>query len=67
MPLLEVVHALIKFAHAQDCFVGDFDTFVKMCCVQLYMYFVLKKKYIHEHFKAFLDFHEGTFDQLLIT
>jgi hypothetical protein len=27
----------------------------------------LDKKYIHEHFQAFLDFHESTFDQLLTT
>jgi hypothetical protein len=50
MPLLEAVHAFIKFAHAQDCFVCDFDTFVKMRCAKLYMYFDLEKKYIHEHF-----------------
>jgi hypothetical protein len=67
MPLLEAVHAFIKFAQAQDCFVCDFITFMKMCCAELYnMYFDLEKKYSHEHFKAFLDLHEGTFDQQLI-
>jgi hypothetical protein len=67
MPFFEAMHAFVKFAHAQDCFVCDFNTFVKMCYVELYMYFDLEKKYTHEHFKAYLDFHEGTFDQLLIT
>lgn len=62
MPFLEAVHAFVKFAQAQDCFVCDFNTFVNMCCVELYMYFDPEKKYSHEHFKAFLDFHEGTHD-----
>jgi len=36
---LEVVHAFIKFAQAQDCFVCDFNTSVNTCCAELYMYF----------------------------
>jgi hypothetical protein len=46
-PPLEVMHVLIKFEQAWNCFVCDFVTFVKMCCVELYMYFSLEKKYIH--------------------
>jgi hypothetical protein len=30
MPFLEAVHAFIKFAHAQDCFVCDFIAFVNI-------------------------------------
>ncbi len=44
IPFLEVVHAFIKFAQAQDCFVCDFNTSVNTCCVELYMYFDLEKK-----------------------
>jgi hypothetical protein len=35
-----------------------------MCYDELYnMYFDPEKKYFHEHFKAFLDLHEDTFNQ----
>jgi len=61
MPFLGAMHALIKFAQAQACFVCDFIIFVNMYYVKLYnMYFDLEKKYSHEHFKAFLDLHENT-------
>jgi hypothetical protein len=56
---------LIKFAHAQDCFVCDFDTFLKMCCANLYMYLIWRKNTFMNIFKAFFEFHEGIFDQLL--
>jgi hypothetical protein len=68
MPLLEAMHALIKFAHAPDCFVYDFIIFVNMCCVKLYnMYYNMEKKYIYEQFKVFLDLHEGIYDKLFAT
>jgi hypothetical protein len=46
MFLLELVHALIKFAQVCDTFVCDFVIVVKMCCAKFYnMYFDPKKKY----------------------
>jgi hypothetical protein len=36
MPMLKVVHALIKFVQACDTFVCDFVTIVKLCCTKLY-------------------------------
>jgi hypothetical protein len=34
-----------------------------MCYAELYnMYFDPENKYSHEHFKAFLDLHESTYD-----
>jgi hypothetical protein len=39
MPLLKVVHTLIKFVQGQNTFVCDFVTSVKICCVELYNVF----------------------------
>jgi len=66
MPLLKVMHVLIKFAQSKNNFVCDFDKFVKMCCAELYnMYVDPEKKYNQKRFKPFLDLHECTNDQLL--
>jgi hypothetical protein len=37
LPLLEVMHALIKFAQGRDIFICDFVTIVKNCQANLYM------------------------------
>jgi len=68
MPMLKAFHALIKFAQACDTFVCDFVTNVKLCCVELYkLFFDMETKYGQEHFKTFLDLHDCSNDQLLIT
>jgi hypothetical protein len=67
MPLLESVHALIKFVQARNTFVCDFVIAMKMCCVDLYiMYSDPEKKHGAKQFKMFLDLHENNNDQLLI-
>jgi hypothetical protein len=67
-PMLKALCALIKFAHACDTFVCDFVTNVKLCCVKLYkLFFDMETKYGEEHFKTFLDLHDSSNDQLLVT
>jgi len=67
MPLLKVMHVLIKFAQSKNNFVCDFDKSMKMCCAELYiMYVDPKKKYNQERFNPFLDLYECINDQLLI-
>jgi hypothetical protein len=47
MPMLEVVHEVIKFAQSCNMFVCDFVEAMNMCCVYLYsLYCDLKKRYI---------------------
>ncbi len=49
MPMLEVVHDLIKFAQNHDTFVCDFVKARMMCCANLHaLYYDQKKKYIDE-------------------
>jgi len=49
MPMLEVVHDLIKFAQSCDTFVCDFVGAKKMCCVNLHtLNYNPEKKYIDE-------------------
>jgi hypothetical protein len=49
MPMLEVVHDLIKFAQKSDTFVCDFVGVMKMCCAHSHtLYYDPKKKYIDE-------------------
>jgi hypothetical protein len=60
------MHAPIKFVQAQDHLVHDFITFVNMCCVEFNMYYNMEKKCTYEQFKAFLDLHEGAYDQLFV-
>jgi hypothetical protein len=49
MPMLGVVHDLIKFAQKNDTFVCDFVGVMKMCCALLHtFYYDPKKKYIDE-------------------
>ncbi len=37
LPLLEIVHALIKFAQGRDIFICDFVAIVKICQIDLCM------------------------------
>ncbi len=47
MPMLEVVHEVIKFAQSSNTFVCDFVEAMNICCVCLYsLYCDLKKRYI---------------------
>jgi hypothetical protein len=63
MPLLKVVHVLIRFAQNCDIFACDFGTVVNMCCVELYnMYLAIEKKYGTKIFKAFLNLHKNNND-----
>jgi hypothetical protein len=68
MPMLEVVHDLIKFAQKNDTFVCDFVGVMKMCCAHLHtFYFGPKKKYIDEQFKGFTNLVNCNNDELLTT
>jgi hypothetical protein len=63
MPLLKVVHVIIKFAQDFDIFACDFETIVNMCCVKLCnMYLAIEKKYSIRKFKAFLYLHKNNND-----
>jgi hypothetical protein len=67
MPMLEAIHALIKFVQAHDTFVCDFVIVVNCVVQKIYkLYFHLKTKYGQEHFKAFLDLHDYNNDQIFI-
>jgi len=47
MPMLEVVHEVIKFAQSSNTFVCDFVEAMNICCVCLYsLYCDLKKRNI---------------------
>ncbi len=37
LPLLEAMHALIKFAQGKDIFICDFVVVIKICQIDLYM------------------------------
>jgi len=67
MPMLEVVHDLIKFAQKSDTFVCDFVGVMKMCCAHLHtLYYDPKNKYINEQFKGFANLIICNNDELLI-
>jgi hypothetical protein len=52
MPLLEAIHALIKFVQAHDTCLCDFLKSIKMCCVKLYNFYLdLRKKYVQKNSK----------------
>ncbi len=47
MPVLEIVHEIIKFVQSCNTFVCDFVEAMNMCCVYFYsLYCDLKKRYI---------------------
>jgi uncharacterized membrane protein len=62
LPLLEVVHALIKFAQGRDIFICDFVVAVKICQVDLcMMYSDPSSNYQREHFQVFSNVVENNF------
>jgi hypothetical protein len=68
MPMLEVVHDLIKFAQKNDTFVFDFVGVMKMSCAHLHtLYCDRKKKYTNEQFKGFANLINYNNDEFLTT
>jgi hypothetical protein len=56
MPMLEIVHALIKFAPKRDAFVYDYVATIKICQRQLYTHYSNPTtKYSYDVFKQFHD------------
>jgi len=54
MPLLEVMHSLIKFAQLQDMFMCDFITTVKICEGEVYrMYYDIHSSFQGDVFMNF--------------
>jgi hypothetical protein len=47
MPMLETIHALIKFTHKRDVFVCDYVVTIKICQGQLYIHYSNLGKKIH--------------------
>lgn len=56
MPMLKIVHGLIKFAQKKDVFVCDYVIAIKICQRQLYIHYLnLATKYTYDVFKKFHD------------
>jgi hypothetical protein len=54
LPMLEIIHALIKFAQKRDLLVCDYVVAIKTCQGQLYFHYVdLATKYVFDIFKDF--------------
>jgi hypothetical protein len=62
LPLLEAMHALIKFVEGKDIFICDVVAIVKICQADLYMmYSNTSNNYQHEHFQVFSNVVENSF------
>jgi L-rhamnose mutarotase len=62
LSLLEVVHALIKFAQGRDIFICDFVAVAKLCQADFYMmYSYRSSNYQHDHFQVFSNVVENSF------
>jgi hypothetical protein len=54
LPLLELVHTLIKYTQGKDVYICDFVEAIKMCRTKLYeLYIDLKCKFKDEVFNVF--------------
>jgi L-rhamnose mutarotase len=66
LPLLEAMHALIKFAQRKDIFICDFVATVKFCQENLYMmYSNPSNNYQREHFQVFSNVVENNFATIM--